>query len=101
MAAAAIEADEVPQTVLVAAVHDDDYPYALRVARRLRARGYTVVLDVRGRSMKDNLRDATRRHFTAAVIVGADERAGEYIVWRDLATRTEQRIPFAALGGDL
>lgn len=64
MAAAAIEADEVPQTVLVAAVHDDDYPYALRVARRLRARGYTVVLDVRGRSVKDNLRDATRRHFT-------------------------------------
>jgi len=101
MAAAAIEADEVPQTVLVAAVHDDDYPYALRVARRLRARGYTVVLDVRGRSVKDNLRDATRRHFTATVIVGADERAGEYIVWRDLATRTEQRIPFAALGGDL
>lgn len=85
MAAAAIEADEVPQTVLVAAVHDDDYPYALRVARRLRARGYTVVLDVRGRSVKDNLRDATRRHFTAAVIVGADERAGSTssgAIWR-------------------
>nr|WP_044231958.1 ATP phosphoribosyltransferase regulatory subunit [Chloroflexus sp. Y-396-1] len=99
MAAAAIEDKDAPQTILVAAVHDDDYPYALRVAGRLRASGYTVVLDVRRRSVKDNLRDATRRHFTAAVIVGADERAGEYIVWRDLATRTEQRIPFAALGG--
>ncbi len=101
MAAAAIEDKDAPQTILVAAVHDDDYPYALRVAERLRASGYTVVLDVRRRSVKDNLRDATRRHFTAAVIVGADERVGEYIVWRDLAMRTEQRIPFAALGGNV
>lgn len=88
-----------PPTVLVAAVSDEDYPYAVLVANLLRMSGHTVVLDVRKRSIKDNLRDATRRGFAAAVIAGAAEREGEYVVWRDLATRTERRITLAELGG--
>ncbi|GIV88662.1 MAG: histidine--tRNA ligase [Chloroflexus sp.] len=88
-----------PRTVLVAAVSDEDYPYAVLVANLLRMSGHTVVLDVRKRSIKDNLRDATRRGFAAAVIAGAAEREGEYVVWRDLATRTERRITLAELGG--
>ncbi len=87
-----------PPTVVVVAVSDADYPYALQVAQRLRARGQTVVVDARGRSVKDNLRDATRRGCAAVVIVGADERAGEYVIWRDLNERTERRIALAALG---
>ncbi|MDW8405985.1 ATP phosphoribosyltransferase regulatory subunit [Chloroflexus sp.] len=98
MAVATMSEPAKPATVLVAAVSDDDYPYALMVAERIRAGGRAVVLDVRGRSIKDNLRDATRRGFAAAVIVGAAEREGEYVVWRDLATRTERRIALAALG---
>ncbi|MCS6889685.1 MAG: ATP phosphoribosyltransferase regulatory subunit, partial [Chloroflexus sp.] len=98
MAVATMSEPARPATVLVAAVSDDDYPYALMVAERIRASGRAVVLDVRGRSIKDNLRDATRRGFAAAVIVGAAEREGEYVVWRDLATRTEHRIALAALG---
>lgn len=98
LAAAALPELTPPATVLVAAVSDDDYPYALAVAERIRAGGRAVVLDVRGRSVKDNLRDATRRGFAAAVIVGAAEREGEYVVWRDLAARTERRIALAALG---
>lgn len=98
LAAAALPELTPPATVLVAAVSDDDYPYALVVAERIRTSGKAVVLDVRGRSVKDNLRDATRRGFAAAVIVGAAEREGEYVVWRDLAARTERRIALAALG---
>lgn len=98
LAAAALPELTPPATVLVAAVSDDDYPYALVVAERIRASGRAVVLDTRGRSVKDNLRDATRRGFAAAVIVGAAEREGEYVVWRDLAARTERRIALAALG---
>ncbi|MCX7860763.1 MAG: ATP phosphoribosyltransferase regulatory subunit [Chloroflexus sp.] len=98
MAAATMPELAAPATVLVAAVSDDDYPYALMVAERIRAGGRAVVLDVRRRSVKDNLRDATRRGFAAAVIVGAAEREGEYVVWRDLAARTERRIALAALG---
>ncbi|GIV94008.1 ATP phosphoribosyltransferase regulatory subunit [Chloroflexus aurantiacus] len=100
-AAATTGSGDSPITVLVAAVSDDDYPYALHVAERLRAGGYIVVLDVRGRSVKDNLRDATRRNYSAVVIVGAAERAGEYVIWRDLATRTERQIPVAMLGRHL
>ncbi|WP_322496826.1 ATP phosphoribosyltransferase regulatory subunit [Chloroflexus sp.] len=98
LATAALPELTPPATVLVAAVSDDDYPYALVVAERIRAGGRAVVLDTRGRSVKDNLRDATRRGFAAAVIVGAAEREGEYVVWRDLAARTERRIALAALG---
>ncbi|WP_298821806.1 ATP phosphoribosyltransferase regulatory subunit [Chloroflexus sp.] len=99
VAAAAVPEMPAPTTILVVAVSDDDYPYALTVAERLRASGWIVALDARGRSVKDNLRDATRRSYAAVVIVGAAERAGEYVVWRDLATRTERRIALADLGG--
>lgn len=83
--------------VLVAPVTDDDYAYGLEVARRLRERGFTVTVDVRGRTIAGNLRDAARRAIPYVVIVGAEERAGGEVVWRDLAAREERRIALSEL----
>lgn len=78
--------------VLVVAVADDDYSYALEVAQQLRQWGYAASVDLRARGVGASLRDAARRGTTFAAIVGAEERAQARVVWRDLARREEQRV---------
>jgi histidyl-tRNA synthetase len=92
VAAATVAAPAPRPDVLVIAIGDDDYPYALSVAGRLREQGYAATLDVRGRSVAAALRDADRRGVAAAAIVGPDERARGTVVWRNLADRTEQPL---------
>ncbi|NJN68832.1 MAG: ATP phosphoribosyltransferase regulatory subunit [Chloroflexaceae bacterium] len=78
--------------VLVSPMTDTDYAYALEVARTLRARGFVAMVDVRGRSLANNLRNADRRGTPYVAIVGADERARGEVMWRDLHTRQEKRV---------
>lgn len=82
-------ADQRAPEVLVMPVDDATFPYAQRVAARLRERGYIVTVDIRGRNIATNARDAARRGATALVVVdGAHEACGE-LLWRNLATREE------------
>ncbi|NNJ09526.1 ATP phosphoribosyltransferase regulatory subunit [Chloroflexales bacterium ZM16-3] len=92
--AAAAPAPPPPEerVALVAPVSDDDYAYALEVARRLRLSGFTATVDVRGRSLATNLRDAARRGVSFLAVVGAEERAQSSLVWRDLSSRVERRV---------
>jgi histidyl-tRNA synthetase len=85
------------QDVLVVAVDDTAYVYALSVARELRARGWTALVDVRARTLERNLRDAARRDVGFIALVGSEEvRSGE-VLWRDVGGRAERRIALAAL----
>jgi threonyl-tRNA synthetase len=84
---------------LVAPVEPDDYPYALEVARRLRGNGFVVTVDVRGRNIATNLRDAARRNIGYVAIVGAAEREQKTLVWRDLKDHSEQRIGLEMIDG--
>jgi histidyl-tRNA synthetase len=83
--------------VLVVPADDDSYPYALDVAQALRERGYIATVDVRGRSVTSNLRDGARRGFGAIAVVGPAERERAEVIWRDLATRDERRVPLSDL----
>jgi histidyl-tRNA synthetase len=78
--------------VLVAAMSEDDYAAALHVAQRLRATGWTVLVDVRGRNPAGNARDADRRHMQAMVLIGPEERTSNSVLWRDIRDRSERRI---------
>lgn len=80
------------QEVLVVAGDDAAYAYALQVAAALRARGYIAGVDVRGRTLQSNLRDAARREVDFVALVGPTERDERALVWRDLAERTERRL---------
>jgi histidyl-tRNA synthetase len=63
-----------PVQVLVAAEHAGASAAAIRVSERLRAEGFSVEVDVRGRSVEANRRYARRRGITRLVVVrGADE----------------------------
>jgi histidyl-tRNA synthetase len=83
--------------VLVVPVAEDDYAYGLEVAQHLRAQGFAVTVDVRGRNVTKNLSDAARRNVAYVAIVGANERAERVLAWRDLSSREEQRIALDAL----
>lgn len=83
---------QTPTRVLVIPVDEDDYPYAADVAQRLRASGAVAMLDVRGRGIAANLRDAARRNLHAVAIVGSEERARRVVRWRTMEVRSEQYI---------
>lgn len=89
---------EQRRDVFVSPVTDDDYPYALEVVHKLRACGFVATTDVRGRTVSNNLRDATRRGVRYMAIVGSDEQSCQEVVWRDLDTRQEQRVSIHELG---
>jgi histidyl-tRNA synthetase len=97
VAAGALPVPEPAAAILVAASDDDSHPYALEVARRLRDAGHAACVDVRQRSVAANLRDALRRDAAVLVLVGAEECARGEVVWRDLASRHERRIPLDEL----
>lgn len=80
------------RNVLVVPRSDADYPYAQEVASRLRAHGFVAMVDVRGRSVQSNERDAVRRNIAILVVVGEEERERGEILWRSLDTRQEKRI---------
>lgn len=95
MAAAQPELERPPE-VLVVAADDASYAYALRVAQVLRGRGYVAAVDVRGRSVASNLRDAARRGVACAV-VGPEEQARGEMLWREPGARDEQRVKLDAM----
>lgn len=98
-AAAPAPAADGSRLAVVAPVADDDYAYALEVARHLRARGLVATVDVRGRSLAKNLSDAARRGAGFVAIVGVEERQSRTLVWRDLARRDERRLTLEEISG--
>jgi histidyl-tRNA synthetase len=83
--------------VLVAALDDASYPYALEIGQALRERGWTTLVDVRGRSAAGNLRDAERRGIAAIALVGAEEQQRGVVSWRNIRTREERQVAASEL----
>jgi len=89
-------ADRQPEVVVVA-TEDAAFAYAQRVAIALRARGYVAIVDVRGRNLATNIRDATRRGALALAVVRSEHRTRNELIWRDLASRHERVLTIEAL----
>lgn len=83
--------------VVVAPTEDAAFAYAQRVALALRARGYVTTVDVRGRNVAANARDAVRRGAHALVIVGTEHIAGNQLIWRDIIRRDERVLTFETI----
>lgn len=80
IAAVAEQRPVVEQPSLVVMTPTSRHAEGLRVAEYLRQRGFLALLDVRGRSLQANLRDAMRRGARAVVEV-EDEQT---VVWHDV-----------------
>jgi histidyl-tRNA synthetase len=77
-----------------AAFRDDEYAYGLEVARRLRAAGFTALLDLARTG--DDSQPAATSDLPAGVgylaLVAAADRSAGTIGWHDLATGSERRL---------
>jgi histidyl-tRNA synthetase len=85
------EADSARTDVLVIPVSAEEYGYAVGVAERLRAEGARVELDVRGRSVKNNLQYAGKQGIPFTIIVGSEEARAAEVVLRNMGSREERR----------
>ncbi|MFN2588129.1 MAG: histidine--tRNA ligase [Actinomycetota bacterium] len=66
---------------------------AFELATRLRAAGAGADLDLAGRSMKGQMKDAARSGARWAVILGAEELAAGAATVKDLATGEQEQVP--------
>ena len=66
-------------------------------AHRLRALGLTVGYDLKGRSMKAQMREANRRNARRVVVVGDDELENEIAQVKDMDQSEQHPVPFGEL----
>ena len=79
---------------LVIPVSEQDIPYALNVARKMRTMRVYTEVDVTGRGVSAGLRLAAKRQMTLALIVGEDERRAGTITVRQLNTGRSGVVSF-------
>lgn len=83
--------------LLIVPVSQPDLPYALHIARLLRAGGQPAELEVMGHGVSAALKSASKQEIPLAVIVGEDERRAETVTLRNLANSEERQLPLATL----
>ncbi|MEO7019005.1 MAG: HisS family protein [Ktedonobacteraceae bacterium] len=84
-----------PHRMLVIPVSQQDLPYALHIARTLRAGGQPAELEVTGHGVGAALKLAGKQEITLAAIVGEDERRTETVTLRNLTNSEERQLPLA------
>ena len=78
--------------VYVVALGDEAQREAFKLVSRLRGSGIGADLDLMGRSMKGQMKDASRSGARWAVILGADELATGRVTLKDLASSEQETI---------
>jgi len=91
------EAETPRCDVLVVAASSAELSEAVLIARDLRARGLVVEADLRGQSMKNQLRRADKVGARLAVLVGSAELERGVAQVKDLTARTQHEIARAEL----
>jgi histidyl-tRNA synthetase len=88
--------DEGPASlveVYVVALGDSAKTESFRLATRLRASGVGAELDLMGRSMKGQMKDASRSGARWAVILGEEEISSGQVTLKDLQTGEQETMP--------
>lgn len=97
---AALPAPPAPDAFMVA-LGDEAVRRVFREAQRLRAAGLHVGIDLRGRSMKAQMREANRQNARFTLIVGKDELAAGAAQVKHMARGDQVAVPFEELGNYL
>jgi histidyl-tRNA synthetase len=79
--------------VYVVAIGEAAQPEALRLCTALRRAGIGADLDLMGRSMKGQMKDADRSGARWAAILGEEEMAAREATLRDLESGEQKRVP--------
>ena len=92
---------ERPPDVSIVSFNDEVRAEAFGLAHELRRAGLAVDLDLAGRSVKGQLKQAGRSGAARAVLLGLDEVAPDHVRVRAMAGGGEQDVPSAGLAGHL
>ena len=89
----------VPQgaDVFLAALGDDAERWVFRTTQRLRRAGLHVALDLKGRSLKAQMREANRQNATYTLIIGGNELDAEAAAVKHMASGEQKDVPFSDL----
>ncbi len=82
-----------PPDAFIAVVTPEGQSAALKLARRLRAGGASVIVGTAGRSLKAQMRHADALRARKALIIGQEELADGSVTIRDLEGATQERVP--------
>jgi histidyl-tRNA synthetase len=80
-----------PEVFLVA-LGDEAQQWAFKCAFDLRKSGVHVATDLKGRSMKAQMREANRQQAPTVVIAGKDELDAGHVIVKDMATGDQQKF---------
>ncbi|MHC4823735.1 MAG: histidine--tRNA ligase [Planctomycetota bacterium] len=95
-----LQAELEPQVYAVA-ISDEDRSPLLKLVTRLRSDGLRCALDHRGKSAKAQFKEASKSGAACALVLGAEERAQEQVVLRDLRSKEERTVAQAGLASVL
>jgi histidyl-tRNA synthetase len=87
---------EAPLTgVYVATVGEVGIELAMTLTQRLRRRGLCAALDLEGRSLKGQMRQANKDRFRYSLILGSEELSRGQVTLKDMLSGAQQEIPLA------
>jgi len=102
LVAQADPAETPPLTgVYVATAGPVDPSVAMGLTHSLRRRGLRSALDLEGRSLKGQMRQANKDRFRYALILGAEELARGQVTLKDMDGGAQQEIPLAEVADRL
>jgi histidyl-tRNA synthetase len=87
--------------VYVATVGGVDAVRAMALTQSLRRRGLRTAVDLEGRSLKGQMRQANKDRFRYSVILGTEELNRGQVTLKDMADGAQQEIPLAEVGDRL
>ncbi|MDA1028207.1 MAG: histidine--tRNA ligase [Bacteroidetes bacterium] len=85
----------------IVALGDAALTWTFPVAQSLRAKGFKVGYDLKGRSLKAQMREASRQNSRYVIIVGDDELASGVAEVKDMDQSSQTSVPFAQLASHL
>ncbi len=92
---------ELPQQpgpdVFLVALGDEAATWVFTQAQTLRRAGLRAAFDLKGRSMKAQMREANRQQAPCVLIIGEDELKRQQAVLKHMDTGTQEDVPFDTL----
>jgi histidyl-tRNA synthetase len=87
--------------VIVVPIGEKLRPRALELSRTLRKAGLSIEVEVMGHTVSKALQNASKRGFTHAVIVGAEELGENKVVLRDMEKREQITVEIKRLAKEI
>jgi len=83
--------------VFIAALGEEAERWVFRTSQELRATGLHVAHDLKGRSLKAQMKEANRQNAPYAMIIGGNELEAEAATVKEMESGAQEEVPFADL----